>query len=326
MTTPIKSQIYRPTTAMSSSLSTQSTSPNMTSILSIIMIGAIVIVIILFTTKSSCKETNLEKYKTRYLNDISENSPHMENFMYQYNNLINPSRHNIKTLAKETYDTVNAEKIKKLIDHVVYINLPNRKDRDNETIAELEKLGLDYTRIEGVVNKFGGLGCSKAHLKALEYAKSKGFKNVLVCEDDIKFKFTRGKLYKLLISALMYLGNNYDVLMLTGGNVKSYKIPGTHNPKKLYMAQTRTAYLVNSTYYDTIINNFKENCMELERRGPSSYEGSVFDQPKGKGFAGDQYWKRIQYVDNWFIMNPKLCRQRASFSDIQNKSVSYTDS
>ena len=117
--------------------------------------------------------------------------------MYRYNNLINPSRHDIKTLAKETYNTVNAEKLKKLIDHVVYINL-NRKDRNNETIAELEKLGLDYTRIEGVVNKFGGLGCSKAHLKALEYAKSKGFKNVLVCEDDIKFKFT-------LISYIGYL-------------------------------------------------------------------------------------------------------------------------
>ena len=92
------------------------------------------------------------------------------------------------------------------------------------------------------------------------------------------------------------------------------------------MAQTRTAYLVNSTYYDTIINNFKENCMELERRGPSSYKGSVFDQPKGKGFAGDQYWKRIQYVDKWYIMNPKLCSQRPSFSNIQNRSVSYTDS
>ena len=322
MTTPIKSQTYYPT--MSSSLSRQSTSPNMISILSIIMIGTIIVVIILFATKS-CKETNLEKYKTRFLRDIPENSHHMENFMYRYNNLINPSRHNIKTLAKETYDTVNAEKIKKLIDHVVYINLPNRKDRNNETIAELEKLGLDYTRIEGVVNKFGGLGCSKAHLKALEYAKSKGFKNVLVCEDDIKFKFIRGKLYKLLISALTYLGNNYDVLMLTGGKVKSYKIPGINSVKQLYMAQTRTAYLVNSSYYDTLINNFKENCMQLERRGPSSYEGSVFDQPKGHGFAGDQYWKRIQYVDKWYIMNPKLCSQRTSFSDIQNKSVSYVD-
>jgi hypothetical protein len=37
----------------------------------------------------------------------------------------------------------------------------------------------------------------------------------------------------------------------------------------------------------------------------------------------DQYWKRLQPQSNWYIFEPKLGKQRASFSDIEDTAVDY---
>jgi len=40
-------------------------------------------------------------------------------------------------------------------------------------------------------------------------------------------------------------------------------------------------------------------------------------------YAVDQYWKRLQEKDNWLCVDPMLFKQRASYSDIENKDVAY---
>lgn len=290
--------------------------------LSIILLSAITIVTILYISNPSCEE-NYKHFVEKYYKNIK---PSVQSTQHFENNCPYQSRLDVKLAVREQYGVENKSKILNMIDHVLYINLPLRADRNKEVKNELDILGLPYTRIEGVVNKFGGLGCSMAHLKAIKYAKTNNFKNVLICEDDIHFKFNRGELHNNLVQALTYLGNDYDVLMLTGGRVKSYNIVNTKVVRQVETAQTRTAYLVNSTYYDTLIANFDDNVRELVSRGPRSYTGNVDDQQYGYGFAGDQYWKHLQPVDRWFIMKPRQCKQRKSFSDIQKITADYSDS
>ena len=300
---------------------------NRSSSISIILIITIIIVIVLFIVSGggSCKE-NYNKYIEKYYNGSQPSDSANKVFSDAIADTSVYSKTEVKHVVREQYFDDNAKKAHALIEHVLYINLPTRQDRNRQAVGELEILDLPYTRIEGVVNNFGGLGCSEAHLKALQYAKDHKFKNVLICEDDIMFKHNREKLHEHLVKGLVHLGNDYDVLLLTGGKVKSTSIPATKNLKHVTSAQTRTAYLVNSGYYDTLIQNFEDNIRELSSRGPESYAGNVSDQPRGKGFAGDQYWKHLQQLDRWFIMNPRLCRQRKSYSNIQKQVMYYKDS
>jgi len=292
--------------------------------ISIILISSIVICTILYINNSSCKE-NYKHSIEKYYKNITPSAQSIRIFD-KASSATNQSKWNVAKTVREQYTAENNSKIINMIDHVLYINLPSRTDRNLQVKRELDMIGLPYTRIEGVVNTFGGLGCSMAHLKALQYAKNKHFKNVLIVEDDVQFKYNRNNLYNNLVQAFSYLGDDYDVLMLTGGKIKSYSIPDTSIVRRLESAQTRTAYVVNSNYYDTLIQNFENNIYELSQRGPSSYKGRITDQPKGHGFAGDQYWKHLQPVDRWFIMKHRQCRQRKSFSNIQNTSTNYLDS
>jgi hypothetical protein len=40
-------------------------------------------------------------------------------------------------------------------------------------------------------------------------------------------------------------------------------------------------------------------------------------------YAIDQYWKLLQPANNWYLMNPKIGKQRESYSDIQKTIVNY---
>jgi len=280
----------------------------------------------LFEMDSNPSNT-VETYVSREKNTI-EGSENPQNYYETYNKLmrntqaiektqseIKARRYGIKELKnlnKELFTAYDKKSVENIINHVLYINLPSRLDRKTSTEVELNMLGLPYSRIPGEPNKFGGLGCSKAHLKALQYAKDQNYSTVLVCEDDVAFKFSANKIYNYLSLAINALGTNWDVILLSGGSVRSSRV-GPHI-NRLHSAQTRTAYLVNASYYDTLINNFTQNVHELTTRGPESYT---------RGFAGDQFWKRLQPIDNWYIMSPKLCRQRKSYSNIQNQTKDY---
>ena len=40
-------------------------------------------------------------------------------------------------------------------------------------------------------------------------------------------------------------------------------------------------------------------------------------------FSIDQYWKKLQLVDNWKIIYPPLFIQKEDYSNIENKVVNY---
>ena len=58
-------------------------------------------------------------------------------------------------------------------------------------------------------------------------------------------------------------------------------------------------------YYDKLLTNFIEGLDNLTKTNEYSKD------------AIDQYWKKLQSTDNWYIVNPALIIQKPSFSYIE---------
>lgn len=203
------------------------------------------------------------------------------------------------------------------IDVVYFINLDHRKDRLNEFTNEMTNLGIPLEkvkRISAVYDKNkGDLSCSRSHIKTLEEFINSNYKNCIIFEDDFEF-YDYNTTRKLL--QLFFKDNiPYDVVMLSSNTIKEEKTsyPYIH---KIISSQTASGYLVNKHFANVLLDNYKEG----ERLFSEAYNT---DDKKDYLYAVDQYWKKLQPNSNWYVFNPKLGKQRESFSDIQKGVVNY---
>jgi glycosyl transferase family 25 len=189
------------------------------------------------------------------------------------------------------------------VEKVVYINLAKRPDR-NEHMKEMTKpFGNKVLRFEAIEAEPGSIGCARSHIGVLELAIQEGWKNVLVLEDDAEWNEfdTNYKRLEKLVS------QPFDVILL--GGVAVHK----DSTEKVYSSQTASSYLVQTHYYSTLLNNFKEACSGLSSGDHRTY-------------AIDQYWKRLQKVDTWYIVsNPCMIYQKPDYSDIEKYNVDYRE-
>jgi glycosyl transferase family 25 len=190
------------------------------------------------------------------------------------------------------------------IDKVVYINLEHRTDRRISIETELAKYFPHWkiSRFDAIRNEKGYIGCTMSHIGVLELAISRGWKNCLIVEDDaIWSNFAEGY---LLLEKL--IKQPYDVITF-GTTFTSFD----RNTYKLHSGQTTTAYLINSHYYQTLLDNVKKGLTNL-------VETDVVQQ-----YAIDVYWKRLQAKDNWYCVMPVLMIQKDGYSDIEKTHTDY---
>ena len=196
------------------------------------------------------------------------------------------------------------QKMLDFIEHVVYINLDSRRDRRIEVLSELKQVFPDekIQRFSAIRHDNGAVGCSKSHIAVIEMAKKEGWGNVLIIEDDFMWQNMDNGIPDLE----RYASIPYDVVLLSGTFVESEPISN-----RVISSQTTVAYIVSAHYYDTLLENYKAGVNQLETGGIKPV------------CALDMYWKRLQRAHNWFIVQPKVCLQRPSYSDIENKYIDY---
>jgi glycosyl transferase family 25 len=203
-----------------------------------------------------------------------------------------------------------------MFDHILYINLDKRTDRRWQIENELIKMGVTkdrMTRVSGVIDKFGALGCSKAHLFALElFEKNSNWENVLIVEDDAVFCQSRDYIDSIL-SQFCSLHIKWDVLQIFA-NVQKFEETQFEFLVRLTESQTTAGYALNRNYLPVLKNNISEGIGKLQ----------VFDVSNGD-FCIDQYWKPLQLTGNWFTFHPIFGHQRDGFSDIEQRTTNYTD-
>ena len=205
------------------------------------------------------------------------------------------------------------------IDIIYYINLDKREDRNEEILEELHRMEVPESkikRISGVYKpKQGDLGCSLSHLNIMREFNDSEYKNCIVLEDDFTFKNNLDELNSIF-NKFFDSGLDYDVCMLSanGGYKEATEYPFV---LKINNAQTTSGYMVNRKYSGVLLKNYEEGSKLIEK----SYEKGKGDDIQGM-YCIDQYWKRLQDMDNWYIFQPKIGIQRDSFSDIQGGFIS----
>lgn len=201
------------------------------------------------------------------------------------------------------------------IDIIYYINLDHRQDRNKLFLNEMDKMEIPKNiieRISGIYNKHhGGIGCTYSHIYTLQKFINSNHKIAIIFEDDFEFTVSKNVFLKQMNNIF---SNNidFDVICLAGNVIAAQN---TVYPflKKIVDSQTSAAYIITKEYAHThLLNNFKEGLEELEK-----------DYSKYPIYALDQYWKVLQRKHKWYITNPKLGKQRYSYSDIEKHIVNY---
>ena len=204
------------------------------------------------------------------------------------------------------------------VDVVYYINLDHRPDRNEEFMKEMQLVGFPFRKIIRIPGVYkpgqGDWGCSLSHLRAMQTFHDSPYKNCIIFEDDFTFSQKPSYIHTVM-SDFFAKSIPYDVCMLSGSTGHSEPTPYPFL-SKVYDAQTASGYIVSKSFSDTLLKNYQEGSRLIEE----SYQRGKGDHIQGP-YCIDQYWKRLQPVNNWYIFEPKLGKQRDSFSDIQGGFV-----
>ena len=208
---------------------------------------------------------------------------------------------------KENFDN----KLSNHIGIVYYINLYKRTDRKEQIIGEINKLNLktdQIKRVSGVyIEEFGALGCSYSHIECLKNFIKSDKSNCIIFEDDFMFKDIN---VNENLNNFFNLNIDYDICMLS---INSNNLKNTEYSflNKVIDGQTTSGYIINKKFAKTLLNNYIEGSELLKNTKNQSL------------YSIDQYWKKLQPNNKWYVFNPTLGIQRPSYSDINKKFEDY---
>lgn len=196
-------------------------------------------------------------------------------------------------------------KLNDFFDNIYCINLDKRSDRWEECLAQFEKHNLTVERFSGIDGSMienntkladGELGVLKTHIELIKDAKEKGYKSILILEDDVEFI---DNLNEKFFSIKNQIPNDWIMLYL-GGNHVGGCLQISQNIYKLIHSYAIHAFAINSELFDLIIN------------GLPKYKKPV-----------DVFYAELQPLFPSYVIRPHLAWQRVSFSDIQGGIMNY---
>jgi len=201
------------------------------------------------------------------------------------------------------------------IDKIFYINLESRKDRNEEILAEFNRMSIPKEKIHrfpAIKANPGAIGCALSHLNLLMFIKQKGYTNTIILEDDFQFVVSKEEFRKNLDEVFTTVPK-YDVIMLS--YFLKQGAPYNKVCGRALDTQTTAGYMIHKTFLDKLIDCYKAAI-------PHLIEGGRDAESK---YACDQSWKVLQPNYRWFYFNQRIGRQRPGFSDIEKNFVDYSD-
>ena len=216
----------------------------------------------------------------------------------------------VQDVQEERLDRSQRSRIHDYIDGVLYINLDKRTDRREAMEAQSEVYGISCERLSAIAHSFGIVGCTQSHRAAYQLAKDRGYKNVLIFEDDFQF-LVPPEVFEKEVVNIFESGLEFDVCMLAY-NLKSFQECGKDSGVlRVHEAQTASAYIVNGHYYDTLIELY-DCVLPLLEQTREHWK-----------YANDQAWKPLQGMNRWYCTKTRIGKQRDGFSDNAQEYVSY---
>jgi len=214
------------------------------------------------------------------------------------------------------------------VDAVVYINLDDRPDRRAEITAELQAIGMPEEkihRLSAVKRKWGVLGCALSHEAVMRFIIERGWKRVLILEDDAGFEYKDRKRWNdgvaditnlITRSGDSNLNSTWDVIFM-GGFIRDPAGPEkTEFPTLWHTKNTSClhAYIVRGEYAKKILSHIEASNQMLMKHPPNV-----------KQYYVDNAMPKLMETDRWFISIPTLAYQRESYSDIEGKNANQNE-
>jgi GR25 family glycosyltransferase involved in LPS biosynthesis len=220
------------------------------------------------------------------------------------------------------------------IDKVIIINLEHRKDRRQQIIKELKRVGIDNFEFFKAVKpteemvkmwnpqflnpipqwfalsggdhtkyRIGALGCMLSHMEIIKKCIEDKYENVLILEDDTMFDIRDGIKFHQIWDTLANQINNLDfgLLYLAGNHRGATLEKKTDNVTKIQGTLTTGSYIINKRAMKCIVDKMANYPREVD----------VF------------YSTYIQKEYPCYCIMPHLTRQGDGYSDIVQKNVSY---
>lgn len=203
-------------------------------------------------------------------------------------------------------------------DKILYINLDHRKDRNEQILNQLYKMDISKDkiyRIQAVHEKYNGhIGCAKSHIKALNYAKKKNYKRILIFEDDFVFTLTKKEINERLSKFLKDYDGKWDVVQLTSvyRSFRNKKNPEEiDNVDLINNASTSSSYMINHHFYDKLLKTLNESVQKMEEEMIEFHKknNNIKKKKKTTNYALDQYWHPLQKKSEWYLFYPYLGKQ-----------------
>jgi GR25 family glycosyltransferase involved in LPS biosynthesis len=204
------------------------------------------------------------------------------------------------------------------LDKIFVINLKSQPERLQQFYEEIERIGIPLESVEryDAIQAPEGIGCTNSHLNLLKIVKERGYKKVLIFEDDFTFLVDKENLNKKL-SYFFNLNVDWRVFMLAFFNKPDETVPYilpdgsvsdvvgiTHD------CQTASAYIVNDKHIDELINCLEYGLKNLMR----TYHHHLY--------MNDQVWKILQKDNKWFYSLERCGKQRPFYTK-EGKYIDY---
>ncbi|GAL83404.1 glycosyl transferase [Sporocytophaga myxococcoides] len=203
--------------------------------------------------------------------------------------------------------------LKDKVDHVYLINLDERTDRLESATNECNKIGLPFERVSAVngsalnltVQSYsafddlywnaGAYGLLLTTLKILKDAKVKGYKSILILEDDVFFKPEINDLADLYFP---HLPNDWQMILFGAEHcLKPSKYKG--NLSLARYSFCLHCYAINHIIFDYYIHLLEKQNKQIDLITAED----------------------LQPLMKTFVFTPDLAGQTASWSNIQERPV-----
>jgi hypothetical protein len=190
-------------------------------------------------------------------------------------------------------------------DHIYCINLDKRTDRWEDCVKQFKKHNLTVERFSAIDGNTikntttlmpGEYGILSTHIELIKDAKNKGYKNILILEDDVEFIDNLNEYFSLFKGQIP---DDWVMLYLSGNHVGGC-LQVSENIFKIFHSYAIHSFAIKSELFDLIIN------------GLPKYKKAV-----------DVFYAELQSLFPSYVIRPHLAWQRESFSDIQGGIMNY---
>jgi GR25 family glycosyltransferase involved in LPS biosynthesis len=186
-------------------------------------------------------------------------------------------------------------------DRVLYINLEERKDRNNAILKELDRLDIPkdrIVRIEAIKDPLNpSKGCTLSHIKALDYALQNRLNRVWILEDDAIFISNKKALQKAFKTIAQ--NDEWDVFLL-GGNLRKFSPISSTTFLRAYFCVLAHSYIVDQKFL-AILRCFLQSVVNTSPQ---------IDDPKARAtFSFDFLWLllmqdyKFYFLQHFFVQN-----------------------